>query len=192
MPDGRLLVQALGGRTSTGAVSIDPADVRYAPPWIQVDDVANVVTVKYQGGAVALTDAGSVGVFDERPDEITTTIVSASDANLRAVERLSRAAYPRWIMPSCPLLRPYTFALGGMANVVSLPDASPVETWSAVVEGWTDTITGPDWEMDVALSDALQSGLVLPWNEVPVGIAWNAVPVDTDWNDATTLDAVTP
>ena len=167
MPDGRLLMQALGSRTSAGTVVLNPADVLYSPPWVQTDELSNEVSVAYPGGEVTLADGGSIAIYDRRRTDIATELQNAGDASIRGVERLARVAYPRWVMPSLPLLTGYTFGLGRMVEVTNLPPGSPYPSWHALVEGWTDSIVGPDWTMEVALSDALLSGLTLPWNAIP-------------------------
>jgi hypothetical protein len=190
LPDGRLFVQAMGARTVSGALVIDPAHVLYAPPWVQTDEVYNDVTVKYVGGAAETSDAGSMAIFDHRPRDITTQLVNGGDANLRAAELLSRTAYARWYMPACPLIRGYPLALGGPVSIAALPPASPASTWTSIVEGWTDTVTGADWAMDVSLSDPVSSGVTLAWQDVPAADLWNTISQTVVWKDALTLAAL--
>lgn len=195
LPDGKILVQAIGARSLAAAVELDPADVAYAPAWLEQLPGGNIVKVRYQadqGQSVTVTDSGSVSQYGERPETIDTAFVNSADATTRANTRLGRAAYSHWEIPEAPLLRGLELRVGHPVILAGLPPAAPFEPWSPVVEGWTDTITGDDWAMALALSDPLISGLALPWNVVPPepDYRWNTVDTATDWTEALTLEAL--
>ncbi len=193
--DGKILVQALGARTLAGAYQLDPADVAYSPPWLQVLPGANVVTVRYTGDqsqSVTARDDASVAIYRERPQTIDTTFKDAGDATTRASLRLSRGAFPHWNIRDTPVLRGLMLNIGQPVELSGMPPASPFDPWSPILEGWTDAIAGGDWTMTLALSDPLQSGLLLPWNVLPVDWAWNEINPVTAWKDALTLDSLAP
>lgn len=193
--DGRVLVQAIGSRALAGAVSLAPADVEYAPAWTQDLPTGNIVTVRYTGDqseSVTVTDAASVAFYGERPRTIDTSFTDLVDATARANEALARGAFTHWNIPAAPILRGLSLAIGQPVELSSMPAASPFNPWTPIVEGWTDSINGDEWTMALALSDPLASGLVLPWDAVPLtGYAWNEINPATEWRDALTLDTLT-
>ena len=93
-------------------------------------------------------------------------------------------------MPAAPILRGLDLELGVPVVLSSLPPAAPFDPWTPLVEGWTDTISGEVWSMELALSDPLISGVTLPWQAIPVEAAyhWNTIDPSTAWIDALTLD----
>lgn len=193
LPDGKILVQAIGARTLNGAVHLAPADVLYSPPWVQVLPAGNIVTVRYQGdqgASVTVADNGSIARYGERPQTIDTSFANVADANYRANLRLSRAAYTHWNILEAPIIRGLDLQLGAAIVLENMPEASPFDPWTPILEGWTDTISGDDWTMTLALSDPLLSGLTLPWLAVPATAEyrWNTVDPATDWTEALTLE----
>ena len=192
-PNGDILVQALGARSLSALYELDPADVEYAPQWVQELPGGNIVTVRYTGDQsehVTVTDAASVSQYGERAETIDTAFVSSSDAASRANQRLSRAAYSHWNIPEAPVLRGLTLSIGAPLLLTGMPAASPADPWSPVLEGWTDDINGDVWRMTLSLSDPLLSGLTLPWSSVPTDAAyrWNTIDPATDWTEALTLE----
>ena len=190
-PDGGIVVQAIGARRLEDEVELAPADVAYVPRWEEERPAGNIVTVRYQadqGASVTVQDDASIGRYGERPVTIDTAFQNASDATTRAQTALTRGAYSHWTMPSAPILRGLDLKLGVPVVVSSLPPAAPHDPWTPVVEGWTDTITGDDWTMELALSDPLVSGLALPWDAIPVADLWTTIDQATAWADALTLD----
>lgn len=195
-PDGTIVVQAIGARTLASSVALDPADVAYAPIWVEQLPGGNIVTVRYTGDQsqrVTATEPASTALYGERPETIDTTFTDVAAANARASQRLGRAAFSHWEVPQAPILRGLDLQLGNPVVLEGLPAAAPFEPWTPVLEGWTDTITGPDWAMELALSDPLISGIALPWNSVPStsDYRWNTIDPLTDWTEALTLEALT-
>ena len=192
-PNGDISVQAIGARRLSDAVALDPADVEYSPAWRAELPRGNIVTVRYQadqGEHVTLTDAASVALYGDRPETIDTAFSFAADATARASQRLARAAYSHWNIPEAPVLRGLTLEVGAPLTLSAMPEASPADPWTPILEGWTDELSGDTWRMTLALSDPLLSGAILPWASVPVALAyqWDTVDPATDWTEALTLD----
>jgi hypothetical protein len=197
-PDGKILVQPISSRTPSGSITLDPDLVAYVPTWTQVLPLANVVTVNYVGGSVTVQDDGSVAFYGPRPTSIETTFTTLAAATARANERLARSSYSHWNIPSAPYLVGARFGIGAPITLTDMPAGSPYATWTPILEGWQDNITGDgrdlDWTMELALSDPLASGLTLPWNAVPTSPAytWAAINQSTAWRDALQLGDLTP
>lgn len=195
--DGTILVQAIGGRTVDDAVLLDPADVAYAPVWAMALPGGNVVTVRYQadqGASVTVRDDASVALYGrELRATIDTAFVNAADATARAEQRLERGAYAHWNILEAPILRGLaTIAVGRAVVLEEMPEASPADPWTPIVEGWSESITGDEWTMQLALSDPRLSGITpLPWEDA-VGYAWNTVNPTTAWYEAQTIDNLEP
>jgi hypothetical protein len=194
-PNGSIVVQAIGARRLADAVALDPADVAYAPVWVEQLPGGNIVTVRYTGDQseqVTATDDASRALYGDRPETIDTAFVDPAAATSRASTRLGRAAFSHWEMPQAPILRGLDLQLGDPIILEGLPDPAPFEPWTPILEGWTDTITGPDWTMDLALSDPLTSGIALPWASIPrtAEYHWNTLDPSTDWTEALTLEAL--
>lgn len=192
-PNGDIRVQAIGARSVAAAVKLDPADVEFAPAWRQELPRGNIVTVRYQadqGASVTVTDQASIDLYGERAETIDTAFQNASDANARANQRLARAAFAHWNIPEAPIVRGLTLELGTPVELSAMPDASPADPWTPILEGWTDELSGDVWRMTLSLSDPLLSGAILPWASVPTTSAyqWNTIDTATDWTEALTLD----
>lgn len=190
-PDGRILVQAIGGRTLTPAASLGPEDVLYAPSWSMELPRGNIVTVRYTGDqseSVTVTDDTAIDAYGDRPETIDTAFVNLADADRRARTRLARGAHAHWNIKNAAVLRGLTLNVGAPVELVDMPPASPESPWTPILEGWTDEISGDDWHMTLALSDPLLSGLTLPWSDVPADVVWSAVDPATDWTEALTVE----
>lgn len=199
-PDGRILVQAINARSSSGSVALSPAEVAYAPGWVMRLPAANVVAVSYGSpeATVSATDAASVALYGPISTTIPTELKNAADASSMANARLSRAAYARWTTPATTLLFGRRLELGKPVGLSSLPPAAPFSSWSPTLEGWTDRIVSDGeelvWTMELALSDPLLSGLTFSWEGVPVDAAhrWDTINQTVAWRDALTLSDLDP
>ena len=89
------------------------------------------------------------------------------------------------------LLEPQPLAIGQLVELFELPASAPFGEWAAVVEGWVDTIEGPDWTQDLILSDPQDSGLALPWADLPPALTWAEIDPACRWSDAYNLDNLT-
>ena len=190
LPGGRILVQAIGARNVRDAYTLDSGDVAYAPAWLAALPGGNIVTVRYhadQGASVTVSEPSSIALYGERPETIDTSFRDQADATYRANNRLGRGAFSHWTIAEAPVLRGLALELGKAVILQGMPAASPYEPWNPILEGWTDTITGPDWTMTLSLSDPLVSGVTLTWGGAPPAELWNTVNLATDWTEALTV-----
>lgn len=199
-PDGRILVQAINARSSTGAAALDPAEVAYAPAWTIRLPAANIITVRYGDpeAAVTVTDAASVAIYGPIEATIDTDLKLTADATTMANARLERGAYAHWTTPATELLYGRRLEVGKPVGLSSLPPAAPFPSWSPILEGWTDRVVSDGeelvWTMELALSDPLLSGLTLTWESVPAtsSYLWNTINATVAWLDALTLSDLDP
>lgn len=172
---------------------VDPADVLYVPAWEQALAVENETTVTFgDQESVTVAEPASVDRFGSVPGGVATELLELVDAERRATERVRRLAWPRWVITSAPLLRGHPLTIGQVVELSGFPPSSPHASWRPLLEGWTDTIRGEDWNIELALSDAQLSGVQLMWVEIPAELAWSAVAPACSWKDAVTLDALYP
>jgi hypothetical protein len=198
--DGTIVVQALAARAGLyPMLSLDPSIVVYSPEWEQTLDVRNRIVLGYGygadvgGGSVTVDDPDSQRQYDLRwTGEFTTGLADAATANHQALAKLDRLAWPRWSLGAVTLLEPQALAIGQLVELVELPASAPFAAWNATVEGWVDTIEGPDWTQDLVLADPQDSGLSLPWLDVPAGLPWSAVDPACRWADAYNLGNLIP
>lgn len=172
---------------------LDPDTVAYVPAWTQKLELENESTIGYgDSETVTVTEPTSVAHYGVFPGGLGTQIESLADATTRGGQRVDRRAYPRWQIPSAPLLDGFPLAIGQVVSISGFPPASPHEAWQAVLEGWSDTIDGPDWTCELALSDPIYSGVSLEWDDVPTALAWNETDPACSWINAGSLDALAP
>jgi len=195
-PDGTIVAQAYDGRRNLYPVlALDPAIVLYSPPWTQTLEVRNriVLGYGYGDGAVTVDDAVSQARYGLRwTGDLETGLGDQAAALERATTWLARLAYPKWALPGVTLLEPQELAIGQMVELDALPASAPFGSWRAVVEGWTDTIEGPDWTQELVLSDPQLSGLTLHWDELPSALLWQELDPAAKWSDAYALDNLVP
>lgn len=176
------------------ALTVDPADVFYVPPWQQPLAVENSTTVEYGSprASVLYEDAASISLYGRYPGSVTTELANAGDATQRATDRASRRGYTRWLMDSAPLLRGYELAIGQVVELSGFPPSSPYSAWNPCLEGWTDTIRGDSWTCELTLSHPLLSGVVLLWLSTPASIAWADVDPACSWAEALMVGDLNP
>jgi len=194
--NGTIIVQAFEARGGLfPLLELPPSIVLYSPPWSQtLAGVRNriVLGYGYGAGSVTVDDHVSQSIYGVRWTGLFDSgIADQAHALERASEWLNRLAYPKWALPGVTLLEPQALAVGMVVELTELPDSAPFATWRAVVEGWVDTIEGPDWTQDLILSDPQLSGLALPWQELPPALQWQAVKPTCRWRDAFYLGNLT-
>jgi len=195
-PDGRVAVQAIGSRGSTGAaITLNPAEVPYSPTWTQDETIQNRVTVIYgpnRESSKTSSDPASVARYGPHRHEISTTLVNEADAERRALERLVRSAWPRWaIQPVRTLVpSPAPYRVGRRVTVSTLPTTAPYEYWAPVIEGWADLIDGPDWVMEFYLSDPLASGFTARWVDADDDVTWASMGDAMQWQDVNSREDI--
>jgi hypothetical protein len=195
--DGSVVVQAFDARGGLyPPLELDPALVLYAPAWAQSLDVANRIVLGYGYGAGSVTVDDPVsqaqpwgvrwtGLFE-------TGLADEQTARERALVWLNRITAPRWRLPGLTLLERHPLEVGLVLELLNLPPTAPLGSWTPIVEGWTDTVEGPDWTQDVILSDPIYSGLALPWQDLPPELLWSLVDPACAWADADVLDNLIP
>lgn len=201
LPDGKILVQALGARQPAAGAPAPPALppylVRFAPDWTQTLDVVNVAVVGYgtleDPHTRTTRNEGSVETYGERSSDLAATFATQTDADARGLEMVNRRGYPRWLVPTCDvlaLLDPYP-SIGKAVTLGSLPAGSPLgSTWTPVVEGWSDQLDAETWTTTLILSDPARSGLTLPWQLVTPGVRWQDTRTTATWNTAYSMEAI--
>jgi len=184
---------ALGLPALLPELIVDPDDVSYVPAWLQMLELENETSIGYgDNETVTVSESTSVSRYGSYPGGVSTQIASLEEATIRASQRVDRRAYPRWNTPAAPLLDGFPLQIGQVVQISGFPDASPHATWKAVLEGWSDTIEGPNWTCELALSDPIYSGVSLNWEDVPEALAWNECDAACSWIDASSLDALAP
>jgi len=204
MPDGTIMVESPGVRSTANPVRLSPAIVAYAPRWEKVLPGYNTATCAYGGpglntGTKTSTDTAAVALYGPRPVTVSPSeIANAADAQTLVDSIVARQKDPRWATPASMVITPVELSIGVGVQIPSLPASAPYGTWTGILEGWTDQIQSDgqavDWTMDLALSDpALIGAPLLAWADVPAtGYAWDQINQVTAWDDATTLDTLTP
>lgn len=194
--DGTIVVQALAARSGLyPPLELDPAIVLYSPAWEMTDAIRNriVLGYGYGAGSVTVDEASSQARYDLRwTGDFTTGLADRATADAQALTKLNRLAWPRWSLGAVTLLEPQALAVGQLVELLELPASAPFGSWAAVVEGWVDTIEGPDWTQDLVLSDPQDSGLALPWADLPPELLWADVDPACRWSDAYNLDNLIP
>jgi len=194
--DGSVVVQAFEGRRDRYPyLTIDPSLVLFSPDWAQTLDVKNriVLGYGYGDGSVTVDEPASQQAYGLRwTGAFDSGLADAGAANARALKWLDRNAWPRWALSSVTLLDPLDLNVGQLVALVNLPDSAPFSDWNAVIEGWVDVLEGPDWTQEVLLSDPIESGLGLPWQDVPSTLTWSTVDPACKWADAYNLGNLIP
>lgn len=174
-------------------LDVDPDDVLFVPVWTQRLELENETTVGYGANLeTTVVEPTSLDRFGPYPGGVSTQIDGLADATERATQRVTRRAFPRWVIDSATLLVAHHLFTGELVRLSGFPASSPAPRWDGVLEGWLDTIRGDDWTLELALSDPQYSGLALTWLQVPADVAWSEVDPSTSWLEATTLGALNP
>jgi hypothetical protein len=191
LPDGSILVQAIGARQAITApvLVLPPELVLFAPDWTQTLDVVNVCEVAYGTTAdphtVTSRNADSVALYGERSGSVAGVLALAPDAAAFGALVVIRRGYPHWIVPSIQLAGLVTPTIGALVLLSELPAGSPLGAiWEPVCEGWTDTLAGDSWLTMLQVSDPVRSGMSIPWRNVPAWLTWSGVSPACSWAEA--------
>jgi len=182
-------------RTEAAPATIElPHDaVVWAPTWRKdLATVINDVTVKYgSNSSTSQTDATSIAEYGQRAVELDTDLHKLADAQRRAGDVIRSQGNPRWALGNITVLMHKLPSLvqadvlqavsGGRVTINDLPHPHPIEDYTGIIEGWTDTFTQGIHTWTVSLSDPRYSYLVLKWNEVDVGTTWGDVIGTVQW-----------
>jgi len=155
----------------TRSVSIDP-DLTLLDPMmmsLELGLVRNQVTVEYGEPdpdtnirpQAVVEDAAQITAYGLRDLYETTDLALLADAQAHA-NRLLDALDPAWHMPSAVVSFEHATdvqvsEIGELeqGDEITLPDllpASPTPSYTATVLGWTETLSGTDWQIDFHLS----------------------------------------
>ncbi len=160
-----------------------------------VEDVANRVSVVYDGGTYSRTNETSVDRIGQRFQEITTTIVDEDGA-----ERLGTWFLGAHAPDGFPLITFRTSAeLLGMTAADLAENMQPnrvLDLTAVNAEGFDDyayieqlryTITRSQWRIELIASNADYGELTQTWDQVTVGLKWedilNDPPSVITWDD---------
>jgi len=155
----------------TRSVSIDPNLTLLDPMMMSLELglVRNQVTVEYgEPGAdtnirpqAQVSDPAQITAYGLRDMYESTQLALLADAEAHA-NRLLNALDPAWHMPSAVVsfadaTDVQVSAIGELeqGDGITLPDllpASPTPTYTATVLGWSETLSGSDWQIDFHLS----------------------------------------
>lgn len=195
---GAIVVEAIGARATPGRVTVstDPYNVLYSPVWQQELDIVNSVTVLYgpdRQTSATVSDPVSADRYGSSRTEIPTTIHDVADAQQRAQKRLELAGYARWNMQPVTLLdaSPAPFQIGHAVLINDLPASAPFPSWKPFLEGWTDLIDGPSFQMQLIVSDPLASHVYPTWETITQSAAWLDTHPELAWQDVIYDDIVT-
>ena len=115
---------------STACYALDPADVAYAPVWVEELPRGNIVTVRYTGDqseSVTSPRRASIALYGERPETIDTPIVSSPTPPIGPTNGFGRSAFPHWNIPEAPVLRGLDLQLGVPILLDGMPASAPFE-----------------------------------------------------------------
>jgi hypothetical protein len=163
-----------------------------------VSDLANRVTVDYDGGAETAQDSQSIIDYTLYERRISTTLANATNAGDRAETFVERHAYPAINLDS------FTVRLDTLADNALIDELIEVRSGTAVnltglpatlgytqvpgfVEGTTLTFDRYRAELRLAVSDATLSFGSIRWSAVPQSLAWEDVSATLTWEDARSL-----
>jgi hypothetical protein len=176
-------------------VTIPQQSTAWAPTWRSTNQtILNDVTVVYGNAGNQDkndTDPASIAVHGRRAFTLTTKLHEATDAQTRASEIVRAQSEPRYAMANVQVLME-TLTEPTLSNVLDLisgsrvnlddtPQPSPIEDYTGVVEGWSETYTPGQHTLTLSLSDPRFSYLMVKWNEISPTLVWSAVDPTIQW-----------
>jgi len=189
--NGNLYWQDVEWRNAQSVLTFDPDAVLFAPIWVQNAQVVNDVTVNYSGTSVFTFDQRSIDLYGRRELSVSTILVDSANASALASSLLSRSKRPRWQIESIGYVQgptEVTYLVGQPVKITNLPAGSPAPIAYGIVEGYEHRYIRDTHTTTYFLSDPVQSGIALAWEDLPADAAseWqDALPIV--WDDAITL-----
>ena len=166
----------------------------------RIADVRNKVTIQYKNGQEASAlDTGSIGIYGQQAQAISTTLEKTVDAEFQADFYLGLRAYPQ------AQFQAITFTLGNgniddsdrdallnvsmglPLDITNLPPNILLGRFQGFVEGWTFTAGYNRLDITLNLSPTAFSLQALRWELVNVAETWNTLSSTLDWNEATVV-----
>lgn len=189
-------------RVDTAPLTVDiPASaVAWSPVWRNTSQtILNDVTVTY-GAAGTLneadTDAASILAHGRRAFTLATQLVDSADAQSRASDIIRTQSEPRAAVQSVEVLvetltDPLRASLldvisGSKISIQDMPQPAPIEDFTGVVEGWSETYTPNSHRLVISLSDPRFSYQVVKWAEISAVLTWAAVDPTVQWYNVVT------
>ena len=164
-----------------------------------VSDLANRVTVNYDGGAETSQDSESIQTYTLYSRIINTTLANASNASDRADQYVERHAYPAINLDRFSVRLDtidgddalidalLEVAQNSPVNLTGLPATLGYTQIPGFVEGTTLTLDKYRAELRLAVSDATLSYGSIRWSAVPQSLTWDDLPATLTWEDARSL-----
>jgi hypothetical protein len=189
--DGRVVWQAIEQRNTLAFDSVSSSATIFAPEWRQDTQVINDVTVVWSSGNVYGTDARSISAYGTRELSVTTILDVQADATTLASSLLARSKRPRWQLVNVGTITTSdsTIEPGQPVTISNLPAGSPAAKAYGVVEGYENRYYRGDHTVSYFISDPVQSGIALAWEDIPASTAyqWQDALAGVVWDDAITL-----
>ena len=176
-------------------VDLPAASTAWAPTWRSSNQtILNDVTVIYGSSGNQDkndTDPASIATHGRRAFTLTTQLHEATDAQTRASEIVRSQSEPRYAMANVQVLMEtlveptlsdvLDLISGSRVNLDNTPQPSPIEDYTGVVEGWSETYTPGQHTLTLSLSDPRFSYLTVKWNEIDPTLTWSAVNSTVQW-----------
>jgi len=176
-------------------VTIPQASTAWAPTWRSSNQtILNDVTVVYGSSGnqhKSDTDPASIATHGRRAFTLTTRLHSAVDAQTRASDIIRSQSEPRYAMANIQVLMEtltdptradvLDLITGSRVNLDDTPQPSPIEDYTGVVEGWSETYTPGQHVLTLSLSDPRFSYLVAKWTEISGVLTWTGVDPTVQW-----------
>ena len=176
-------------------VTIPAASTVWAPTWRSTNaTILNDVTVTYGTSGNQDkndTDPASIAAHGRRAFTLSTQLHYATDAQTRASEIVRSQSEPRYAMANVQVLMEtlteptltdvLNLISGSRVNLDDLPQPSPIEDYTGVLEGWAETYTPGQHILTLSLSDPRFSYLMAKWSEVSPTLTWAATNPTVQW-----------
>ena len=181
--------------TAPLTVELPHTAVAWSPTWRNTaQTILNDVTVIYGSAgnqSKTDTDAASIITHGRRAFTLTTKLHAAADAQSRASDIIRTQSEPRYAVQAIevlmetvsePLLSNVLDLISGSKVAIeNMPQPSPIEDYTGIVEGWSETYTPGLHRLTLSLSDPRFSYQVVRWSEVSAVLTWAGVEPTVQW-----------